>query len=170
MIHLSPAQLDESFCQEEELPLFLALCFFQCSKELRTWVALLCQAAGQELMLTAPLTRAALLKLTGRPSITKWRMQPVKGLPGAKRGVSRDSGKRKKWTQRLQLRRSKPKYYFVAKIYIITAHIIKMIYMSKTEYSNNLRIFSEILSAFEVIWTCSNFKVLPCFPWSNFRV
>lgn len=33
--------------------------------------ALLCQAAGQELMLTAPLTRAALLKLTGRPSIIK---------------------------------------------------------------------------------------------------
>lgn len=57
--------------------------------------ALLCQAAGQELMLTAPLTRAALLKLTGRPSITKWRMQPVKGLPGAKCGVSRDSEERK---------------------------------------------------------------------------
>lgn len=47
-------------------------------------------------MLTAPLTRAALLKLTGRLSITKWRMQPVKGLLGAKRGVSKDSEKRER--------------------------------------------------------------------------
>jgi hypothetical protein len=76
--------------------------------------ALVGQAAGQELMLTAPLTKAALLKLTGRPSITKWRMQPVKGLPGAKRGVSRDSGKRKKKKGKIG-GHSKPKYYFLVK-------------------------------------------------------
>lgn len=93
MIHLNPAQLAKSFHGEEAL-LFLLVGFvsFSALKNICTEAALLlCQAAGQELMLTAPLTRAALLKLTGRPSITKCLMQPVKGLLGAKRGVRRDS-------------------------------------------------------------------------------
>lgn len=149
----------------------LALCFFQCSQELRRGsFALLRQAVGQELMLTAPLTRAALLKLTGRPSITKWRMQPVKGLLGAKRGVSRDSEKKKE-TKNQDCKWGIPSPNITwAEIYIVTAHIIKMISMSKMEYNYNWLLFSGTLPAFEEIWTCGNFKVLPCFPWSNFWV
>lgn len=50
------------------------------------------QAAGHVLMLTAPLTKAALLKLTGFSSIMKFRMQPMKELRVVRLDVSRDSG------------------------------------------------------------------------------
>lgn len=72
MIHLSPTQPDESFYWQGELlsPYFRFLSALQKTLYLGSF-ALLCQVAGQELMLTAPLTRAALLKLTRRPSITK---------------------------------------------------------------------------------------------------
>lgn len=53
------------------------------------------QAAGQVLMLTAPLTKAALLKLTGFSSIMKLRIQPMKELRVVRLDVSRDSGKRR---------------------------------------------------------------------------
>lgn len=51
------------------------------------------QAAGHELMLTAPLTKAALLKLTGFSSIMKLRIQPMKELRVVRLDVSRDSGR-----------------------------------------------------------------------------
>jgi len=53
------------------------------------------QAAGHVLMLTAPLTKAALLKLTVFSSIMKLRMQPMKELRVVRLDVSRDSGRNK---------------------------------------------------------------------------
>lgn len=62
-----------------------------------------CQAAGQVLMLTAPLTKAALLKLTGFSSIMKLRIQPMKELRVVRLGVSRDSG-RSRLTKKIRAR------------------------------------------------------------------
>lgn len=45
-------------------------------------------------MLTAPLTRAALLKLTGLSSIIKLRMHPVKELRVVRLNVRRDSAEK----------------------------------------------------------------------------
>lgn len=69
------------------------LFFFLWSKELYGIDAVHYQAAGQVLMLTAPLTKAALLKLTGFSSIMKLRMQPMKELRVDRLDVSRDSGR-----------------------------------------------------------------------------
>lgn len=71
------------------------LFFFLWSKELFRIDAVHYQAAGQVLMLTAPLTKAALLKLTGFSSIMKLRMQPMKELRVVRLDVSRDSGRRR---------------------------------------------------------------------------
>lgn len=71
------------------------LVFFLCSKELNGIDEVHCQAAGQVLMLTAPLTKAALLKLTGFSSIMKLRMQPMKELRVVRLDVSRDSERSK---------------------------------------------------------------------------
>lgn len=68
---------------------------FLWSKTLHRIDAACCQAAGHVLMLTAPLTKAALLKLTVFSSIMKLRMQPTKELRVVRLDVSRDSVRNK---------------------------------------------------------------------------
>lgn len=115
----------------------------------RTWYlgifALLCQAAGQELMLTAPLTRAALLKLTGRPSIIKWRMQPVKGLPGARCGVSRDSEERKQSKMAIEA--------FQAQILL---HGKNCSHQDDLHVKNEIQLFTNILRNIVCFWSNMN--------------
>ena len=104
-------------------------------------------------MLTAPLTSAALLKLTGRPSITKWRIQPVKGLPGAKCGVSRDSEERKKSKIATEA--------FQAQIILHGKNIhSNCSHQDDTCIKNGIQLFTNFLRRRICFWTCGNYKVL----------